>query len=119
MNANNRQIGGDHYIAPIQHWDYVWANKLDYFQAQIIKYVTRFKKKNGLEDLAKARHFLEKYMELQQDNGAEPDGSYTNQDPDQHNYPDLRKYCNCDEPEYAKDDEIHEHCTKCGKDSIF
>jgi hypothetical protein len=36
---------------------------LDYFQAQITKYVMRWDKKNGLQDLEKAQHFLEKYIE--------------------------------------------------------
>ena len=64
-SANSTQIGGSHYQAvSIQHWDFVWANKLDYFQGQITKYVTRWKKKNGVQDLHKARHFLQKYIEL-------------------------------------------------------
>jgi hypothetical protein len=63
-SSNRRQVGGDHYRTLIQHWDYVWANNLDYFQGQIIKYVTRWEKKNGIEDLKKAQHFLEKYIEL-------------------------------------------------------
>ena len=79
-NANKSQVGGDHYRSPIQHWDYVAANDLDYFQAQITKYVTRWKKKNGVQDLMKARHFLEKYIELAEES-AEPQGKgYVNQD---------------------------------------
>jgi hypothetical protein len=65
MSANERQIGGKHYRSGIQHWDYVVANDLDYFQAQITKYVTRWKKKGGLQDLEKARHFLDKYLEVE------------------------------------------------------
>ncbi len=65
MNANDKQVGGNHYKSSIQHWDYVVANDLDYFQAQITKYVTRWKNKNGIQDLEKARHFLEKYIEVQ------------------------------------------------------
>ena len=66
MSANDKQVGGEHYKASIQHWDYVVANELDYFQAQITKYVTRWKKKNGMADLQKAQHFLEKYIEVVQ-----------------------------------------------------
>lgn len=62
-NANDRQIAGTHYQSAIQHWDYVIANDLDYFQAQITKYVTRWKKKGGITDLQKAQHFLQKYIE--------------------------------------------------------
>ena len=64
-SANEKQVGGKHYQQQkIQHWDYVAANDLDYFQGQITKYVSRWKSKNGVEDLKKALHFLEKYIEL-------------------------------------------------------
>lgn len=61
--ANERQEGGTHYTAPIQHWDYVVAQGLGYFEGQITKYISRWRKKNGLEDLKKARHFLDKLIE--------------------------------------------------------
>lgn len=63
--ANDRQVGGEHYRSPIQHWDYVLANDIPYLEAQIIKYITRHKKKNGLQDLAKAHHFLDKLIEVE------------------------------------------------------
>lgn len=65
--ANKTQVGGKHYsenAAALQHWDIVAQNQLDYFQGQITKYVMRWKLKNGLQDLLKAQHFLEKYIEL-------------------------------------------------------
>ena len=62
--ANSKQVGGQHYKTPIQHWDFVHANDLDYFQGQITKYVCRWRRKNGVQDLRKAQHFLEKYIEL-------------------------------------------------------
>jgi hypothetical protein len=81
-SANDRQVAGTHYRSPIQHWDYVWANDLNYFEAQVTKYVTRARKKNGLQDLQKALHFLEKYIELvQEQQGEEPTRGYVNQDP--------------------------------------
>ena len=54
MSANSRQVAGKHYEGLTQHWDFVVANNLDYFQAQITRYITRCKKKNGKEDLEKA-----------------------------------------------------------------
>lgn len=63
MTANDRQVGGSHYQAKHQHWDMVIEHDLNYFEAQITKYVMRCRKKNGLQDLQKAMHFLEKYME--------------------------------------------------------
>lgn len=67
MSANDKQVGGTHYSTDggLQHWDIVNVFKLDYFQGQITKYVMRWNKKNGVEDLKKAAHFLEKYIELQ------------------------------------------------------
>jgi len=66
MSANDKQIDGEHYKTTIEHWDYVAANNLDYFQGQITKYITRWKKKDedGIKDLYKAQHFLEKYIEI-------------------------------------------------------
>jgi len=66
MGANEKQVGGKHYQTSMQHWDYVVANNLDYFQGQITLYVTRWKKKGGIEDLRKAQHFLEKYIEIEE-----------------------------------------------------
>lgn len=67
-SANDRQVGGDHYktdgLRP-QHWDLVDLYEWDYFQGQITKYLMRWRKKNGIEDLEKARHYLDKYIELE------------------------------------------------------
>jgi len=62
--ANARQIGGTHYATPIQHWDVVIANEIPYLEAQILKYVMRWRTKDGLDDLKKAEHFLQKLMEV-------------------------------------------------------
>jgi len=74
--ANETQIGGTHYkTGGEEHWDRVHRLGLDYFQGQITKYVERWRLKNGTEDLHKARHFLDKYIELQ---GTAPAGSPPN-----------------------------------------
>ncbi len=70
--VNDRQEGGSHYQSGIQHWDFVIANALGYFEGQITKYVTRWRKKNGLEDLKKARHFLDKLIEEVEEGRIEP-----------------------------------------------
>jgi hypothetical protein len=65
MAANQRQVAGTHYRSGgLQHWDIVSLMRLDYFQAQITKYVMRWKSKNGVQDLQKAQHFIEKYIEV-------------------------------------------------------
>ena len=65
VTANNRQEGGDHYVKrAIQPWDYITQNEMGYLEGCIVKYVSRYKDKNGLEDLLKARHYLEKLIEV-------------------------------------------------------
>lgn len=64
MSANDIQIGGDHYRKrPIQTWDFIVTNNMNFLQGSIIKYVVRYQDKGGLEDLLKARHYLEKLIE--------------------------------------------------------
>ena len=65
MSANDIQIAGDHYKAKaVQPWDYIASNNLGYFEGNIVKYVSRWKNKGGIEDLRKARHYLDKLIEL-------------------------------------------------------
>jgi hypothetical protein len=66
MSANDTQIGGKHYKADgIEPWDYVAANNLGYFEGNIVKYVSRWKDKGGVDDLRKAKHYIEKLIELE------------------------------------------------------
>jgi hypothetical protein len=64
LKANETQVGGAHYQLTVQPWDYIALNNLGYFEGNIIKYVTRWRGKNGVEDLKKARHYLDKLIEL-------------------------------------------------------
>ena len=65
QDANEEQIGGNHYKSkPIQPWDYIISNNLGYLEGNIIKYVSRWGAKNGLQDLHKARHYLQKLIEV-------------------------------------------------------
>ena len=51
MTALTVQEGGNHYKdMPIQPVEYIHANKLGYFEGCVIKYVSRWQKKNGIED---------------------------------------------------------------------
>ena len=63
-HANDTQVGGSHYQLPIQPWDYIVANDIPYLEGNVIKYVTRWRKKNGVADLHKAQHYLAKLIEL-------------------------------------------------------
>src|SRR5260370_39910677 len=54
-SVNSIQHGGDHYKnRAIQPWDYVIANQMGYLEGTIVKYITRYKDKGGVEDLKKA-----------------------------------------------------------------
>lgn len=64
MKANEKQVAGNHYRSKIQHWDLVRTTGMGYFEGQITKYVSRWRKKNGVQDLEKALHFLQKYLEV-------------------------------------------------------
>lgn len=91
--ANDTQVGGSHYSQGnnLQHWDLVVMYGWDYFQGQITKYVMRWRQKNGIEDLKKARHFLDKYIEAEEakmlsqtclaEQPADPTRRYVDQDP--------------------------------------
>ncbi len=60
------QVGGDHYSKlAIQPVTYINANGLSYLQGNVIKYVTRYKDKNGLQDLEKAKHYIDMLIELE------------------------------------------------------
>lgn len=64
-NANDVQIAGTHYKdKSIQPWDYIVANKLGYLEGNIVKYVSRWRDKGGIDDLRKARHYLDKLIEV-------------------------------------------------------
>ena len=57
----------DHYTnCAIQPIDFIVANNMDFLEGNIIKYVARYKNKNGLEDLAKARHYLDMLIEREE-----------------------------------------------------
>lgn len=68
MSQFDIQVGGDHYKKmPIQPLEFIAKNNLDFFQGNVIKYVLRYKDKNGVEDLRKAIHFIEMMIEMMED----------------------------------------------------
>ena len=65
-SALDRQVGGEHYKNfKIQPIEFITANRLSFIQASIIKYICRFDKKNGKEDIEKAIHYCELLKELE------------------------------------------------------
>ena len=65
-NALDVQVGGNHYkgmkIQPVQ---FIHANNIGYLEGNIIKYVCRWRGKNGMADLEKAKHYIELLMALE------------------------------------------------------
>lgn len=61
-----KQVGGSHYRdMKIQPVEYIHANGIGFVEGSVIKYVSRWRSKNGVEDLKKARHFLDLLIELE------------------------------------------------------
>lgn len=66
MGANDKQVGGSHYAEKaIQPWDYILANKLGYLEGNVVKYISRWKEKGGVDDLRKVIHYTEKLIEVE------------------------------------------------------
>jgi len=66
--ADAKQIGGDHYKGyKIQPVEFIHANNIPFLEANVIKYVMRHKDKNGLEDLQKAKHYIDLLIQLEYD----------------------------------------------------
>jgi len=58
--AKDTQVGGSHYKdMAIQPIEFIRSNNIPYFEANVIKYVTRHKSKGGKQDIEKAIHYLE------------------------------------------------------------
>jgi len=64
--ATEDQVGGNHYKSMrIQPVEFCYWNNIPYLEGNVIKYVTRHKFKNGVEDINKAIHYLELIKELE------------------------------------------------------
>lgn len=61
-DLNVQQIGGDHYQAEYQHWDWAIDSNIGYFGGNATKYVWRWKKKGGIRDLKKAMSYIDKII---------------------------------------------------------
>ena len=64
--VDTRQVGGDHYTRlEIQPWEVIERNGMGFFDGNAVKYLMRYKAKGGVQDLEKARHYLDKLIELE------------------------------------------------------
>jgi len=63
------QIGGSHYSKlKIDPYEYSMQNDLNPLQMNAIKYITRYNFKNGIEDLKKAIHTINRLIEYEENN---------------------------------------------------
>ena len=68
--ALDTQVGGSHYKGfKIQPVEFIHQNGIGYMAGNVIKYVSRYQEKNGIEDLKKAQHYIDILIEFEQ--GAE------------------------------------------------
>lgn len=65
-NPLEKQVGGSHYKGfVIQPVEFIYKNNIPFVEGNIIKYVCRHREKNGIQDLQKARHYLDMLIELE------------------------------------------------------
>jgi hypothetical protein len=73
MSADDYQVGGAHYRASeLQPWHVMeaWMSReafTGFLHGNVIKYVSRFRNKGGVQDLKKAQHYLEKLIEVMEE----------------------------------------------------
>jgi hypothetical protein len=65
-NALNVQVGGDHYKKlKIQPIEFIHANNIPFIEGNIIKYIVRWRDKNGIKDLEKVKHYVDLLISLE------------------------------------------------------
>ena len=69
MKASQIQVGGGHYAKyKIQPTEFIHKNNVPFIEGNIIKYVMRHKEKNGVEDLKKAKHYIDLLIQFEYEN---------------------------------------------------
>lgn len=65
-DALNIQVGGRHYKdMPIQPIEYIQRNRLNFCEGNVVKYISRWRQKGGVEDLQKVIHYVNLLIELE------------------------------------------------------
>ena len=66
MSALSKQVGGAHYKDfAIQPAEFIFRNGLGFMEGNVVKYICRWRTKNGVVDLEKAKHYIELLIELE------------------------------------------------------
>jgi hypothetical protein len=78
MSALDKQVSGSHYKQfKIQPIEFITKNNIPFIEGNVIKYICRWKDKNGLEDLDKVIHYVELLKELEYGKSERPHGCKT------------------------------------------
>lgn len=109
-SANERQIGGDHYAGKYQHWDLIEKHGIGYLEGCATKYIQRWRKKNGRQDLEKAVHYIDKLIELSEA-GRVPRGNVDRQE--------LKKFCDSHELNILETSAVTLLCTWSNKNHLL
>lgn len=73
MSALDRQIGGSHYKDyEIQPVEFIHRNKIGFLEGNAIKYICRWRRKGGKQDIEKAIHYLQMLLEMEDDDVTPP-----------------------------------------------
>ena len=65
MKALKNRVGGEHYKDyAIQPIEFIYFNNIPFLEANVIKYIVRWKEKNGVQDLEKAKHYIDLLIDL-------------------------------------------------------
>jgi len=60
------QVGGDDYKKnPIQPVEFIHANGIPFIEGNIVKYIVRWREKNGIKDLEKVKHYVDLLIQLE------------------------------------------------------
>ena len=66
LSSLTTQVGGTHYKEfVIQPVEFCFVNNIPYLEATAIKYLCRWRNKGGIQDLEKAKHFIDLLIELE------------------------------------------------------
>lgn len=69
FSVKNQQVGGNHYQrSACQPWDIIEEWQLNFWAGNVVKYILRYPYKGGVEDLKKAKHYLEYLIEKEEKN---------------------------------------------------
>jgi hypothetical protein len=72
-NPLDVQVGGGHYKGKaIQPVEYISANNLNFLEGCIVKRITRWRDKNGIEDLQKIKHEVDLLIAMEEKYGRNP-----------------------------------------------